>query len=248
MGLSSVMQIQKLLEAAAQYNSPKTISLLQESIDNGVEPSALCAQMQRFLRVIILQPEDADSILKKDFALVALDLLQSAQAGFKVTTHRSLPLEVALVKLSSPTLQTQTMQAKQLTQVASKAEQPPIVKEVAPAERKNVPADADMTSRCAKGLSIIKENNNSLYALLRSGNTRIENNRLVVDCRFNFHKERIEEFRNREMIEKIMTKVCDKEVQLLCVLAQGMTEEPVKENEEIVSSAMAILGGELVDG
>lgn len=251
MGLSSTQQIKKLLEAAAQHNSQETISILQESIDNGVEPSALCAQMQRYLRVILLQPESTDSVLKKDFALVALDLLQSAQAGFKVTTHRSLPLEIALVKLSSPNLYQKVEQVKQSSvasiqnQSSAKVEKP--VK-TAPAEGKNVPADADMTSRCAKGLSIIKENNNSLYALLRSGNARIENNRLVVDCRFNFHKERIEEFRNREMIEKIMTKVCDKEIQLLCVLAQGMKEEPVQENEEIVSSAMAILGGELVDG
>lgn len=102
MGLSSIQQIQQLLEAAAQHNIQETISLLQDSIENGVEPSALCAQMQRYLRVILLQPEDSSGIIKKDFVLRALDLLQTAQAGFKLTTHRSLPLGICLVKLSSP--------------------------------------------------------------------------------------------------------------------------------------------------
>lgn len=105
----------------------------------------------------------------------------------------------------------------------------------------------DLTSRCAKGLSIIKEHNNSLYALLRSGNAHIEGTNLVVDCRFNFHKERIEEHRNREIVEKVMSRACNQPIGLKCRLVQDNTQ-PVKEDTELVSSAMAILGGELVDG
>jgi hypothetical protein len=87
-----------------------------------------------------------------------------------------------------------------------------------------------------------------LYALLHSGNAHIEENKLVVDCRFQFHKQRIEEFRNREIIEKVMSRVCKLPIQLECRLKSNNSIKEIDSEEEIVSSAMAILGGELVDG
>lgn len=74
--------------------------------------------------------------------------------------------------------------------------------------------EQDLTSRCTKGSSIIKEHNNSLYALLHMGNAHIEKAQIVVDCRFNFHKERIEEHQNREIIEKVMSRVCNQPITL----------------------------------
>ena len=256
MGLSSTQQIEQIVEATASGDTQLAIDLLTSTFDNGVEPSALCAQMQRFLRNILLQPEQPKqkkSAMNKDFAIRALEQLQLTQAGFKVASQRSLPLEIAIVKLSRPIPVLSTAAAASAIPVpAASVSAPPAPKpqtaQTAPASPPAAKPSADLTARCAKGLSIIKENNNSLYALLRSGNARIEGSKMVVDCRFNFHKERIEEFRNREMIEKIMTKVCEREIMLSCVMMHGKVEEPVKEDEELVSSAMAILGGELLDG
>ena len=256
MGLSSTQQIEQIVEATASGDTQLAIDLLTNTFDNGVEPSALCAQMQRFLRNILLQPEQPKqkkSAINKDFAIRALEQLQLTQAGFKVASQRSLPLEIAIVKLSRPTQVLSTAPAAStIPAPAVSVSAPPAPKpqtaQTAPASPPAAKPSADLTARCAKGLSIIKENNNSLYALLRSGNARIEGSKMIVDCRFNFHKERIEEFRNREMIEKIMTKVCEREIMLSCVMMHGKVEEPVKEDEELVSSAMAILGGELLDG
>ena len=256
MGLSSTQQIEQIVEATASGDTQLAIDLLTSTFDNGVEPSALCAQMQRFLRNILLQPEQPKqkkSAMNKDFAIRALEQLQLTQAGFKVASQRSLPLEIAVVKLSRPipVLSTAPAASAIPTPAASVSAPPapmPQAAQTAPASPPAAKPSADLTARCAKGLSIIKENNNSLYALLRSGNARIEGSKMIVDCRFNFHKERIEEFRNREMIEKIMTKVCEREIMLSCVMMHGKVEEPVKEDEELVSSAMAILGGELLDG
>lgn len=256
MGLSSTQQIQQILEAAASHNSQTAIDLLCSAFDNGVEANALCSQMQRFLRNILLQPEktkQTNTSLNKDFAIIALEQLQLAQSGLKLASHPGLPLEIAIVKLSRPAPalnhQPPVEAPPQLAANSSaQTETKPQPKQQQPASQPNTQNQSELTSRCAKGLSIIKENNNSLYALLRSGNARIENKKMIVDCRFNFHKERIEEFRNREMIEKIMTKVCQEEIILSCVMVHGKTDAPVKEDEELVSSAMAILGGELLDG
>ncbi len=246
MGLSSTKQIKVLLEASTQHDVA-ALAELENLLASGVEPTALCAQLQRYLRTILLSPSE-NTQLDIPFVIRALEYLQVAQAGFKLSSHRSLPLELAIAKLcikaepqskpSEPTKKTE----ESITPEVKVQAKPAVKNTTIP------PSGVDMTSRCAKGLSIIKENNNSLYALLRSGNATIIDNKLVVQCRFNFHKERIEEIRNLEMIEKIMTKACGTDIVLKCVLQNHSAEEPVKEDEELVSSAMAILGGEIVDG
>lgn len=248
MGLSSTKQIKVLLEVSAQHDVV-ALTELENLLASGVEPTALCAQLQRYLRTILLTPSE-NTQLDIPFVIRALEYLQVAQAGFKLSSHRSLPLELAIAKLciKAEAQSVQSLQSKSIHKIEEsitpqvKVQAKPIVKNA------TLSTDVDMTSRCAKGLSIIKENNNSLYALLRSGNATIIDNKLVVQCRFNFHKERIEEIRNLEMIEKIMTKACGTDIALRCVLQNNPNEEPIKEDEELVSSAMAILGGEIVDG
>lgn len=244
MGLSSSEQLKSLLTAASEHDT-NILHTLQSILDTGVEPSTLCAQLQQYLRTCIMQ---SNSDFTPQFTLAALETLQAAQANFVYTSHRSLPLEIALLKIAqsedlqnkaNPTQQTSTPQvtATAPVQKSNESSQQPKITDTS----------TDITARCAKALSIIKENNNSLYALLRSGNAHIEEGKLMVECRFNFHKERIEEFRNREMIEKIMTKACGQEIVLQCNLQQAQPQKPVQQDEELVSSAMAILGGELVD-
>lgn len=250
MGLSSNSQIKKLLDLAATKDIPAVLNLLQEVVSDGVEPTAFCSQIQRFVRYALL---NSDKTYGSKFLIHALELLQHAQFGFKNSPHRSLPLEIAMVKLCSPKdspnvakseADSRVVIEKENVKRPDKKEDNKIVDQGG-----NENTDIDLTTQCAKGLSLIKESNNSLYALLRSGNARIADKRLIVDCKFNFHKERIEEFRNKEMIEKIMTKTCGTNITLKCNLLNVRGTEVVTEkDDELISSAMAILGGELIDG
>lgn len=253
MGLANSKQIKTLLDAAYQNDTQTALDVLTNQMANGVEPQAFNNQIQRSLRDLLINTEK-NSEYNQSFILRALDLLTTAEQQFKIISHRSLPLEIAIVKLSTNTSMPQPSQElKPSTQ--NIADKHPKLDNSTPEPKTNKLSDTtqkidnvDLTSRCAKGLSIIKEHNNSLYALLRSGNAHIKDNSLIVDCRFNFHKERIEEHRNREMIEKVMSRVCDQNISLVCRLNQTKVKEPIKEDNELVSSAMAILGGELVDG
>ncbi len=259
MGLSSSVQIEKLLSQAFDGDGVSVLSTLEDLFSQGVEPSALNSQLQHYLRNILLSKTENHK-LSQEFALSALDILMQYQPYFKLNIHPSLPLEIALTKISAIStttkslpdqdidLKTSVKQSKKSTdsQVVQKNPEPNISRD---RTKESIPSEnVDISSRCAKGLSIIKEHNNSLYALLHSGNARIEENKLVVDCRFQFHKQRIEEFRNREVIEKVMSRVCKLPIQLECRLKSGGAVEKIDSEEEIVSSAMAILGGELVDG
>ncbi len=253
MGLANSKQIALIIDAASQNDVKTALDTLANQISDGVEPRALNSQIQRFLRNILLST-DKDLEYEQSFVIRALDLFCKAEQQFKITSHHSLPIEIAIVKLSITTSTGQSVAGSEISTPQltpnvtrqNKSKQQTVSKNELSSEA--TVEDIDLTSRCAKGMSIIKEHNNSLYALLRSGNAHIKDKSLIVDCRFNFHKERIEEHRNREMIEKVMSRVCGQPINLVCLLNQVDTKEPIKEDDELVSSAMAILGGELVDG
>lgn len=252
MGLASSKQIKALLEAAAKGKSDKALEITTELLSLGVEPSAFNAQLQRYLRTL-LTSTNTNEEFSTEFVILALEFFAQADQRFKYSNHKSLPLEIAVAKLamgkenSQLTTQPDPNKTINTTNATSRASVVKADKVDARDNVKTTQVGKDLTSRCAKGLSIIKEHNNSLYALLRSGNAHIEGTKLVVDCRFNFHKERIEEHRNREIVEKVMSRACNQPIGLKCRLVQDNTQ-PVKEDTELVNSAMAILGGELVDG
>lgn len=267
MGLSSDRQIEKILTKAYGGDFGKVIDVLEELFSDGVEPSSLNIQLQHYLRKVLLGGVESAPI-PQEFALHVLDLLMQYQSFYKLNVPSSLPLEMALAKISrlntasghktQELVDTANSLAKQSptatpSQDSSKTDTDSTHMDKSNSEESGKKSSddssqIDIVSRCTKGLSIIKQHNNSLYALLYSGNAHIDDNRLVVDCRFQFHKQRIEEFRNREMIEKVMSRVCDKPITLECRLKNTPNPSQVDSEEEIVSSAMAILGGEMVDG
>jgi hypothetical protein len=99
----------------------------------------------------------------------------------------------------------------------------------------------------AKALSLIKSKNNSLYAVLRSGDPLLQGDKLIVRCRFRFHKERIEEPKNQQFIEAVFSKVANRQIEMV---VQHTGDQPAAvaapADEELVASALEILGGEVV--
>ena len=257
MGLSSIEQIEKILIECSSANSSKVISLLENVFSEGIEPTALNIQFQHYLRRILLNQIESAPI-SQEFALVALEALMSYQPYYKLNVQPGLPLEMALVKLSRFRNTEQTATANTTEHIKTEASSHTASSSASNSNSTSSKTNTikpsqdtrsvDIASRCAKGLSIIKEHNNSLYALLHSGNAHIEDSKLIVECRFQFHKQRIEEFRNREIIEKVMSRACKQPIALECRLRNTPTSDKVDNEEEIVNSAMAILGGELVDG
>ena len=98
-----------------------------------------------------------------------------------------------------------------------------------------------------KALMQIKNKNNSLYALLRSTKTQLEGDQLVLTSRFNFHRQRLEEPKNRSIIEAAITKAYGKPMQVVCQLEADTAPKVADRSSELVSSALEIFGGEIVE-
>lgn len=99
-------------------------------------------------------------------------------------------------------------------------------------------------------LKEVKPYNNSLFAFLGASLPReLENNILIVAVKYNFHKERLEETKNRLVIEGALEKVFGKKMKLKFILDQNLSlSQRISEGaKDLVSSALKIFGGKIVE-
>jgi DNA polymerase-3 subunit gamma/tau len=246
LGLASEAEVTELLKTCNNKQPANALALTRKILSSGVSPSELVGQLQQVARAQLIAAIDTNNA-QAAFYIRALDVLHTASTQLSYTAQASIPLEVAIAKLSiAPQAEVAPepdQQPKAAAEATKQSESKPIAQEV-------TAASDDAVALCDKALSNIKEHNNSLYALLRSGNAKVEGNTLSVNCRFAFHKNRIEEHNNRALIEKNMSKVFGRPIQLQCKLESApvvtVAEKPDTDSE-LVNSAMAILGGELVE-
>ena len=99
-----------------------------------------------------------------------------------------------------------------------------------------------------KALVRIKSSNNSLYAVLRSCNVSFSADAVILSCRFRFHRDRLLEAKNRAIIEAAIDTAFGTPMRLTAQVENITQIAETAPSSELVSSALEILGGEVLDG
>lgn len=257
-GLAGVGDRQKALEIitlALQGDFSASLDTLHELMRTGAEPTILTGFLLARVRNALIDQAGDDSLKGLDARQIirVLDALSVADREQRLASIPALPLELALWKISGGVIEAA---AAPLAHVA-----PQPVSQSTTSPTKSTPAPKPSGGEKAAGLndniittkslSLIKSKNNSLYAVLRSGEPTLEGNVLMVRCRFRFHKERIEEHKNQTFIEAVFSKVAGRTIELRVqhtgaetTTATGGSEEG---GEDLVASALEILGGEVIE-
>ncbi|TES96105.1 DNA polymerase III subunit gamma/tau [Patescibacteria group bacterium] len=169
-------------------------------------------------------------ITEKDF-LKIINLLIQAQTQLKFTEVQRLPLELAFLDFcegggSMPAEDKKTVkESKKEIFVKKTREVPKKIKEIINKKEPEEKPSPKPTSPVRQGdqkitieeikekwdqiLEKIKEANHSVKAFLAAGNpTEVaEGNWLIVYYRYGFHKEKMDELRNRQVVEKAILEV-----------------------------------------
>ena len=98
-------------------------------------------------------------------------------------------------------------------------------------------------------LNTVKSYNHSLEALLKSSRPlKFEDGSLTLEVFYKFHKERLEQSRNRNILEKVVSEVLGAPTKIRCILGKK-TSEPESGSREnfdtVEKSALDVFNGEL---
>jgi DNA polymerase-3 subunit gamma/tau len=142
-----------------------------------------------------------------------LNLLIAAAKQEKETDLNQLPLELAVVEFLGE-------EKSQKIKVESPKE------EVKKEERTEVTVQVEeLESMWGKLLVAVKPYNHSVEAFLRAARpNKVENGVVVLEVFYPFHKDKLEEPKNREIVEKGLMEVLGVKVGLKCVL--GKSKKP----------------------
>lgn len=113
----------------------------------------------------------------------------------------------------------------------------------------SVPAPSKADTKKSNGkwqhfLLEIKAKNNTIHAFLKVANPQFVENDIILTFPYKFHKERIEEGKNKRFVEETLRRIYGDEIKLVCRMdGNGGHNHEVAD----VDSAASILGGEIVD-
>lgn len=240
------------LAVAISKNQPiEALAALDRAISQGAQVGQIISQLiERWREVLLLnvgaiQPVGGDDISRSlaescDSGRI-IGIIEQLAAAAKSSLPQ-LAIETSIVKLTA-----NDKPASPLAPPAPAASAAAIPTSNQPQPTPEAAPTASDNERWLKALSLIKQRNNSLYALLRSCTTAITNDQLTLTCRFNFHRDRLEESKNRQIIEQALDQSYGTKLRVVCQL-QAEPATPNDPANELVSSALEILGGEVVDG
>lgn len=240
LGWSELGKLDELIDALLQNDSGLVLSTLDQIIESGAQAEQLQHQLLLAFRDRLHAAVSAKSDQVAQLTNAIQHLLDMQAAG-----HPQIALEATLLGILNPVAApTAHVTAPVAVHTPAKVQNTP----VAQVETRVQSDPADM-ARWPKVLIEIKSKNNSLYALLQSCEIRLSPDELMIYCRFNFHRDRLMEAKNRAVIEKALETVYNKSIRVECELKTMTTEAPTaSETNELVTTAIDILGGELIDG
>jgi DNA polymerase-3 subunit gamma/tau len=239
LGWSELGKLDQLIDAVLGSNAKQVLTTLDDIIASGAQAEQLPHQL-----ILALRQRLHTAISSNSRQVAQLSACIQALLAMQTAGHPQIALEATLMSLLHPTQPVATQAASKSVPIAQMTPQVA----AAPVAVVSDANPADM-ARWPKALIEIKSKNNSLYALLQSCEINLSNDQLMIYCRFTFHRDRLMEAKNRDVIEKALETVYNKTIKVECELKTMTTEAPVaSQTNELVTTAMDILGGELIDG
>ena len=273
LGLSDVTQIFSMNHAIAQKDPRTALEILQALYSDGAQPAQVATQMAEQWRSAILASTGAspsadqqtqelsNSATLTTIADIMTELLEVTRSHWP-----GLALEATVVRLAAPQPEMPTTEAP-LPTTKAKSEpkptpQPKTTRTSQPPPNPSSSApipNADTATDSVSGLDatlwpkvvvLIKQQNNSLGALMQMYPVHIASGEVTIKPRFNFHRDLFMKPSNIRIIEAAAAKVYQRTVKVSAKTdnpdAKKLGPKP-DPSAELISSALEILGGEVVE-
>ena len=165
-----------------------------------------------------------------------VERLVAASKMEKEISIEQLPLELAVIEFLKDKKVVKNIEVKE------KVEAQEVI-----VEEHDIPGIVDMSTieeNWNNFLIEVKPHNHSVEAFLRATRPKkVKSNTLVVEVFYPFHKDKLEESKNKEIVEMCLTKVIGKKMSVCCILAKDRKKPLIIQNDtpvEKVNDQLAV--------
>ena len=259
LGLAPHKIVKEFTASCLSGDAKKALSVLEKATDGGVDLVVMTKALVEFMRKVTIvkvgteanvegTKEQVAEILKIaesteiERLLSFSDDLLWAQSAFKTSVDPRAVLSLVAAKSSAETKgPTMTEEKKLEPEYSPKTEEEQIKK----SSRGKAKGNIEITNgKWKQFLLEVKSKNNTIYAFLRVAHPSYKNGELILVFPYKFHKERIEEHKNKKIVESILEKVYGEEIIVRCKI-EGNGNGNTKVQD--VNKAASILGGKIIE-
>lgn len=248
--------VDRIIDLLSKKNKSEILEQIAISIKNGLGVDNITSDILEALQKQLLADFKSQTLFDKHDLILLIELILTSQEFLKVTPIEELPLQLAIVKWcenstadpsnssgeTKKNIQKETVATskEEVKKKAEKLENEPEVNNVEAKETldnnssnekvtvvsiDNLP-EIDKNS-WEKVLTEIRPINASIEGLLRSSKPLgFDGKKLKLSVYYKFHKDKLEEAKNKKILEEAMEKVFQNQVKIECML----TDQPITPN------------------
>ncbi|MEK7651784.1 MAG: DNA polymerase III subunit gamma/tau [Patescibacteria group bacterium] len=255
LGITNVIASQKFLDLLNKKNAADALNFLSEIFNSGVDPIQFNKDFLEYLRKVLMISLGADmdfaldqtqkenltrqaQEVKPQHLMYVIRLFLRANKDFAISPNVELPVEIAAAEAC-------------LTEQGTAVKAPLVVTEAVKETEKEVKKkplvdkavlEADVFAAWPKILLELKEQASTLFAVMKNVYLQsAENNHLVLQCDFKFHKDALENAKNKEVLLNILRNTFETEFSLEMTLQKKDTAQGV----DTSAVAFEVFGSEL---
>jgi DNA polymerase-3 subunit gamma/tau len=265
LGLTNLSSSQDFLDLLLQKNGGEAINFLENLFSSGIDPVQFNKDFLEYLRKVLMTVIGAevtfvfDEIqktklyeqVKSSSAAQILNIIRlflKANKDFQISPNLELPMEIAAAeacagKEQEPRNQGIVNRKEETIEPEAKAEEKTEEKTEEPKGRK-LASKQIFTEEVQRAwpaiLSEIKLKASTLFAVMKNARIKeVENNVLCLAFDYKFHKESLDQAKNKEIVNRVLQSYFDTQI-----VIQTILEKEEKNNKSEASSLIADVFGE----
>jgi DNA polymerase-3 subunit gamma/tau len=260
LGLADFTSVEDYVFALVSKNATAALEIFHKALESGYEPGQFYKNALETMRRLLFASVSgvtevglsaASAELFKDALaktsapelLSAIDVFIRTDSAYKYSVLLQLSIEIATIKIAMGI--GETASAPKQTVSADKVNASAGATEV-----KKAPKAVNADAKWQNFLMEVKSKNTSIHAVLRVCEPTFDGDVVCLTFPYKFHKERVEDTKNRGLVEDVLTKVYGEKYRVKCILRPGMATEaasPVRAamSDDLLDEALGIFGGEV---
>jgi DNA polymerase-3 subunit gamma/tau len=272
LGLASDLRVQELARLIIRKDVPKGLATINALCDDGADLRQFARQLVDYLRQLLILQMEAGQILdlpqdaRQEMHSLAAeatpqDLLRAirlfGQADTRLEGLNSLPLELALVEYSLHS----EREGREVPQRANATEEKAHHSQAKPKQPEPIAPSLDITSgdpieqlsrNWPRILAEVRPVNKSIEAVLRNSCkvVAMEEDTVVLGFYWDFHKDKVEDPRNRRVVEGILSRIMGRHCQIQCILTpkepKAASKATAPQEDPLVQVAVQEYGARIV--
>jgi len=245
---------EKILNFLAKNDLKSALALLENVADSGADFSQYTKNLLEFVHRLILAKTGTTSAEEENKEITTLlpltklifltKLIAVAAYEQKNTLVPQLPLQLAILEFLNESKNKEKILTDNKKDDPPPQKQTPIIPKTNDTISERISLQ-EVINKWEALLAAVKPMNNSVSAFLKAARPKnIDGNSLTLEVFYPFHYDRLQEEKNRKIVENGLLSVCGKKISVKCILGQKQNS-PLKKPPQKEENNNTVADGDL---